>query len=163
MTSFQIPLKIYLVFGPAILLLSLFSLTSLPDAQASASWYPTFVGDTIKVRFCLPISGRLTSYLQVTDPPRGFKKNVAVIEARSLKKTPYCLRLMKDSSIPGSRPYQLEYEWPVNVSGSFALQLYVPSMKRSFLAGRTGLKLKTQRLKASKVLRTTNHAHYRMQ
>ena len=137
----RIVLRIFPIMMFAYLFIFLFSFTAIPTAQASAGWYPTFSGDVIKTRFCLPFSTKFTAYLQVTDQPGGFKKTVAKIESRTLKKSPSCSRFMKDSLIPGSGPFELEYEWRVNVSGSFALQLYVPTKKRTFFGWPDGIEV----------------------
>ena len=108
---------------------------------ASAGWYPTFPGDTIKVSFCLPSSLKSIAYLQVTDPTIGLKKNVAKIDYRNLKKSARCLRMMKDSPIQGSGPFALEYEWRVNVKGDFALQLYIPAQKRMLFGWPDGIEM----------------------
>ena len=109
---------------------------------ASAGWFPTFPGDTIKVSFCLPSSSKSIAYLQITDPTVGLKKNVAKIDYRNLKKSPRCLRMMKDSPNLESGPFALEYEWRVNVKGDFALQLYIPSQKRTLFGWPDGIEMK---------------------
>ncbi len=141
-TGLRIPLRIHLKTGFVFLSLCLSTTNTIPAIHASAGWYPTFPGDVIKVRYCLPFSKEATAYLQVTNPPSGFKKNVAKIDLRNLKKTPSCIRAMKDSVVAGSGPYEIEYEWRVNVRGDFALQLYIPTKKRTFFGWPDGIEAK---------------------
>jgi len=148
MSILRTTFRIFPTMMLAHLLILLFSFTAIPTAQSSAGWYPTFPGDVIKTRFCLPFSTKFTAYLQVTDQPGGFNKNVAKIESRALKKSPSCARFMKDSLIPGSGPFELEYEWRVNVSGSFALQLYVPMKKQTFFGWPDGIEVAKTKMKS---------------
>jgi hypothetical protein len=142
MSSFPNLFRIYLKLGFVFLSLGLSNTTAIPASYASAGWYPTSPGDVIKVRYCLPFSAKSTAYLQVANPPSGFKKNVAKIDLRNLKKTPSCIRAMKDSVIAGSGPFEIEYEWRVNVRGDFALQLYIPTKKRTFFGWPDGIEAK---------------------
>ena len=148
MSIFRTALRIFPIMMFAYLFIFLFSFSAIPTAQASAGWYPTFPGDVIKTRFCLPFSTKFTAYLQVTDQPGGFNKNVAKIESRALKKSPSCSRFMKDSLIPGSGPFELEYEWRVNVSDSFALQLYVPMKKQTFFGWPDGIEVAKTKMRS---------------
>jgi hypothetical protein len=127
--------------GFGFLLISLFAASAIPPAQGSAGWYPTFPGDTIKVSFCLPSSTNSIAYLQIIDPTVGFKKSVAKIEYRNLKKSTRCLRMAKNSLKYGSSVFELEYPWRVNVRGDFALQLYIPTQKRTLFGWPDGIEM----------------------
>jgi hypothetical protein len=103
------------------------------NASASAGWYPTFPGDIIEVEFCLPLHAKSPVFLELDNYPKERGKTVAKISFTKLQSSKDCKDEMKYGVNPtGSGPLDLKYKWKVNTVGGFALQLYVPNLRKTF-------------------------------
>jgi hypothetical protein len=99
-------------------------------AMGDAGWYPTHVRDTISVEFCLPSGARSPVYLQLMELNQLQGRTLAVIHFSRLKEDSYCRGSVQDGVKSGrNSPVHLKYNWKVNVSGSGALQIYIPNIR----------------------------------
>jgi hypothetical protein len=118
------------------------SLLNLGSAKASAGYYPTNLGDKIQVEFCLPASAKSPVYLQLMEVNKTQGRTVATIHFSHLLATSGCRELLKHGINMGNNgPYDLVYNWKVNVTGGNALQLYVPNLGKAIYGFPDGIQV----------------------
>ena len=108
---------------PFLVIVILLNAINSCNANASAGWYPTKIGDYIDTDFCVPAGTRSPVFLQSMPG-----KTLAVIKFKKLKIDSYC---RDEAQFGFSRAglYHLRYRWRVNVNGSWGIQLKIPNLK----------------------------------
>ena len=111
-------------------------------AIASAGWYPTHVGEFISVDFCLPSAAKSPVFLQTMDLKKSQGTTLAVIHFSKLKRSSGCLQELKNGlGRSNNGPYELIYDWKVNILESNALQLYIPNLHKAIYGFPDGISL----------------------
>ena len=108
---------------PFLVIVILLNAINSSNANASAGWYPTKIGDYIDTDFCVPAGTRSPVFLQSMQG-----KTLAVIKFKKLKIDSYCRDEAKFGFSPAGL-YHLKYRWRVNVNGSWGIQLKIPNLK----------------------------------
>jgi len=108
---------------PVLVIIILLNMISPSNANASAGWYPTKVGDYIDTDFCVPAGTRSPVFLQTMQG-----KTIAVIKFKILKVDSYCRNEAK-YGFSQTGQYHLKYRWQVNIKGSWGLRLRIPNLK----------------------------------
>ena len=108
---------------PFLVIVILLNAINSSNANASAGWYPTKIGDYIDTDFCVPAGTRSPVFLQSMQG-----KTLAVIKFKKLKVDSYCRDEAKFGFSPAGL-YHLKYRWRVNVNGSWGIQLKIPNLK----------------------------------
>jgi len=105
------------------------------NANASAGWYPTKVGDYIDTDFCVPAGTRSPVFLQSMPG-----KTLVVIKFKKLKVDSYC---RDEAQFGFSRAglYHLKYRWRVNINGSCGIQLRIPNLKATVYGWPDGIEV----------------------
>lgn len=97
-----------------LLLFLLFSFFRVSDSFASAGWYPTALGEIIKVSFCVPNKKVPTKIaIQISPDGKSFR-SVKAFMPKLIAKSDYC----------NSNQFEIRYKWVVNVKGSYGLYFY---------------------------------------
>lgn len=108
---------------PVLAIIILLNIINPFNANASAGWYPTKVGDDIDTDFCVPAGTRSPALLQIMTG-----KTIAVIKFKKLKVDSYCRNQAQYGLSPAGM-YHLEYRWHVNIKGSWGIQLRIPNLR----------------------------------
>ena len=108
---------------PFLVIVILLNAINSWNANASAGWYPTKIGDYIDTDFCVPAGTRSPVFLQSMPG-----KTLAVIKFKKLKVDSYC-RDEAQLGFSSAGLYHLKYRWRVNVNGSWGIQLKIPNLK----------------------------------
>ena len=108
-------------------------------AFGSAGWYPTAKGESITVEYCLPTPKVGVLYLQALGIGAKWK-TVATIKQPQFKKDSYCADDFKYGTKQGL--YHLKYNWKVNISGGWGLQLYSVGLEKAFYGWPDGITMK---------------------
>lgn len=117
--------------------------SSIPNSNASAGWYPTFPGDVIQTEFCIPANSKSPAYLQLGDSGGLKDKTVATVRFSNLKGSSYCRNWSVNNSKTGQGDLiDLRFNWKVNVSGDAGLQLYVPNIRKTLYGWPDGISSK---------------------